>query len=126
MFDYQPYTPPADRRPGKPPRPSIHTDIVALNGAAGPDVWTQFTVGPRGAVPHDPYDGDIREHLLDLTRAARAADLRINYRVLNAATGEHVPTTKRDDQGNVTTADQVLTDAGIPAVVVFDARPKRA
>lgn len=123
MFDYQPYTPPTTTsgRPGQAPKPVIHGDIVAANAATGRGTWTSFTVGPKGSNPADPYDASIADHTRDLARSARAANATITYKVFNAATGEHVPLT---DKATSQTADQVLTEQGVPALIAFDARPK--
>lgn len=122
MFEYEPWTPPAsDKRPGVPPKPTVHENAITDNYAAGPDVWHQFTIGPRDSNPNDPYNASILEHTLDLVRSARRASVNLVYKVYNAATGEHVLTKTADG----TTADQVLTDAGVPAIIRFNARPKR-
>lgn len=127
MFTYEPWTPPVEeKRPaGSPPKASIHEAALLENYAGGPDAWSQFTVGPRGANPEDPYDASIKEHTLDLVRARNRNSVTLRYKVYNAVTGEPVPTTQTDAEGNTTTADQVLTDNGVPAVIRFNAAPKR-
>lgn len=131
-FTYEQWTPPpVEKRTtgGATPKPSIHADVLLANYSqnAGGDgkVWTQFVVGPRGSNPDDPYDASIAEHTLDLIRAARRENVVISFKVFNAITDEHVLTKTTTPDGQTVTADQVLTDVGVPAVIRFTTRAKR-